>query len=42
MSGKAQLAIIAAGVPRFALTREEAAESIGMSVDSFERQSSPS
>lgn len=28
-------------VPRFALTRAEAAESIGMSVDSFERHVQP-
>ena len=31
----------APGVPRLALTREEAARSIGMSVDSFERYAQP-
>jgi hypothetical protein len=31
----------AAGVPRLALTRGEAAQSIGMSVDSFERHVQP-
>jgi hypothetical protein len=30
-----------APVPRFALTREEAAASIGMSLDSFERYAQP-
>lgn len=28
-------------VPRFALTRQEAAESLGMSVDTFERRVQP-
>lgn len=41
LAAKAQLAVIATGVPRFALTREEAAQSIGMSVDSFERYVQP-
>jgi len=41
MSTQAQLAVITTGVPRFALTREEAAQSIGMSVDSFERHVQP-
>jgi excisionase family DNA binding protein len=33
--------VLTAPVPRFALTREEAAASLGMSIDSFERYVQP-
>jgi len=35
------MAVTAPPLPRFALTREEAAASIGMSLDSFERYVQP-
>jgi hypothetical protein len=38
---RSQVRFVAAPVPRTALTRAEAAESMGMSVDSFERYVQP-
>ena len=37
----AQLAVIATGLPRLALSRDEAAQSVGISLDSFERYVQP-
>lgn len=42
MSAPDNSTVVTGAVPRVALTREEAAASLGMSVDSFERYVQPS